>query len=59
VDIAEQVKKARSLMECEIKITKQLYKAIDSYQRRERWIGRQIIKAIMEQYGLAKAKEIQ
>lgn len=42
-------------MEIKIKITKDIYKAFDSYQRRERWIGRQILKAIREKYALAKA----
>jgi len=41
-----------------IKFTKKIYKAIDSYQRREIWIGRQLLKAIKEQYGLAEAKKI-
>jgi len=33
-------------LEFKIKVTKQLYKAFDSYQRRERWIGKQILKAV-------------
>lgn len=36
------------MMEIKVKVTKQLYKAYDSYQRKQIWIGKQLIKAIVE-----------
>lgn len=54
-----QIEEARRMMETPVKITKEIYKAIDSYHRHQRWVGRELIKMIKEKYGLAKAKKIQ
>ena len=57
--LERQVREAQRMMETKVKITKQIYKAIDSHHRRERWAGLQLIKLIKEKYGLAKAEKIQ
>lgn len=54
--LEEQVKKARSLMETSIPVTKAIYKAVDSYHRRQRWVGRNLIKILKEHYGVAKTE---
>lgn len=41
-----------------IKMTKQIYKAMDSYDRYQRWIGKELCKAIREKYGMAETKKI-
>ena len=56
--LKEILEKTKDLMETKVKITKSLYKAIDSYHRRQIWEGKQLIKNIRELYGLAKADEI-
>lgn len=38
-------------MEMKVKVTKSLYKAFDSYNRYQRWMGKQMIKFIKERYG--------
>jgi phage anti-repressor protein len=39
-------------METKVKVTKELYRAWDSYNRYQRWIGREILKAIRMCYGM-------
>jgi hypothetical protein len=39
------------MMEIKVRVTKQLYKAYDSMLRREKWIGRNMIKIIRDNYG--------
>jgi len=38
------------MIEVKVKVTKRTYKAFDSYQRYQKWIGRQILKSIKEVY---------
>ena len=45
-------------VEIKVKVTKYLYKAFDSYQRRQRWEALQFIKFMKERYGLEKANKI-
>ncbi len=33
-----------------VKVTKQLYKSFDSYERYQKWIGKNLIKLIRRQY---------
>jgi len=56
--LCDQLKVAKRLLETEIKITKSIYKAVDSYQRRERWIGRELVKELRKQYGMAETDEV-
>ncbi len=39
-------------MEIKIKMTKQMYKIWDSYNRRERWMGRNLLNALKVMYGM-------
>lgn len=45
-------------LDYKVKVTRNLYKAFDSYQRRERWIARELLKVMKEQYGLEKTDQI-
>lgn len=49
------------MMNCHIKVTKKLYKLFDSYERRQKWILKEFVKNMKEQYGLEKtdSKRIQ
>ncbi len=42
------------MMEMNIKMTKKIYKAWDSYNRYQKWIGRKVLNAIKAQYGMDK-----
>lgn len=44
--ISEQIKLARDTLEIKIPCTKSLYKTIDSYERKKRWIHRKMMKEI-------------
>lgn len=44
-------------MNCHIKVTKSLYKSYDSYQRRQKWILKEMIKILKGKYGLEKAND--
>ncbi len=43
-------------MEIKIKMTKQLYKYWDSYNRYQIWIGKKMLKCLKVQYGMEKTK---
>jgi len=40
------------MLEIKIKMTKQMYKAWDSYNRFEKWKGRKLIEMIKANYGM-------
>lgn len=42
--LQDQINSCRSMLECKVKVTKQLYKYFDSYQRRQRWVLKQLLK---------------
>lgn len=42
--IEDHIKKSRTYMETKIKVTKSLYKAWDSYNRHQIWVGKQLLK---------------
>ncbi len=44
--IDEQIKAARDQLEIKIPVTKSLYKSIDSYERKQRWIHRKMMTEI-------------
>ena len=39
------------MIEIKVKMTKKLYKAIDSYERYQRWLGKQLLKIIQKKWG--------
>ena len=47
----EQSQQEENCLYCKIKVNKFLYKALDSCQRREKWILKQLVNYTMEKYG--------
>lgn len=43
-----------------VKVTKDLYKAFDSYNRRQKWVLKELVKNIKGRYndGMAKAEQV-
>jgi phage anti-repressor protein len=42
-------------METKVKVTKELYRMWDSYNRHQRWVGNNLLKALKGYYGMGKS----